>query len=81
MRWGCTGVSLQKQAWYPTLPQILVGLPILLLVTRDVQAATGGKHRPMALEGPSCLAHTSEMYHSRGLSEEVFKISASSGGA
>ena len=77
----CTDVSLQKQAWYLTLPQILVSLLILLLVTRDILAAIEGKHHPMALEGPSCLAHTSEMYHSRGLPEEIIKISASLGGA
>ena len=26
---------------------------------RNILAATGGKHHPIALDGPSCLAHTS----------------------
>ena len=65
---GCTNVSLnlaETGMVSNSSTDTIVNLPILLLDTRDILAATRGKHHPMALGSPTYLAHISDMYHSR----------------
>ena len=40
----------QNQAWYPTLLQMLVSIPVLLPETQDVLTGPRGEHHPMAMD-------------------------------